>query len=281
MDLGVPGPGPRCQASLSGRRGRRGFWLRPGIGLGTWFLQAGTVAGDRTLDGFGEVVPQVPPVGDLDGQRRALGGAFGVTAAAVPADDLHAGVGVQPGAEGFRGPLGQHVDRPAGVDVDQHGAVDMPLAQGKVIHAEHQRSPALRVGCGADQPQQRRPAGRAGQPAGQPGAGPAAQGQADCLQHSLQAAGAPAVAGGQARHLLGERGLYARPIAAEEAAGLQVNEHFLATGRGIGQVPLVAAVHPLRYHAASQAGRLAGAARASTCTDLPAGTTRSMARPAR
>jgi hypothetical protein len=47
-------------------RGRRGF--------GVWgrVLQAGAVAADGTLDRLGQVVPQVPPVGDLDGQRRSL-----------------------------------------------------------------------------------------------------------------------------------------------------------------------------------------------------------------
>jgi hypothetical protein len=42
-------------------------------------------------------------------------------------------VGIQPGAEGLRGPLRQHVDRPAGLDVDQDGAVDVPLAQREII----------------------------------------------------------------------------------------------------------------------------------------------------
>jgi hypothetical protein len=166
---------------------------------------------------------------------------------------------IQPGAEGFRGPLGQHVDRPAGLDVDQDGAVDVPLAQREVIHAQHQRGLAIRVGGRADQPHQRRAAHRAGQPAGQPGAGPAAQGQRDRGQHGLQAAGPPAVAGGQARYLLRERRLGARRVAAEEPAGLQVDEHFAAAARGVGQLPLVAAVHPPRHRAASCARCLAGA----------------------
>jgi hypothetical protein len=110
----MPGPGAGGQASLAGHRG----WLRPGAGSWWWFLQAGAVAGDSALDGFGEVVPQMPPVGDLGGQRGALGCAFGVAAAAVPADDLHARVGLQPGPEGLRGPLREHVDRPAALDID-------------------------------------------------------------------------------------------------------------------------------------------------------------------
>jgi hypothetical protein len=95
--------------------------------------------------------------------------------------------------------------------------------------------------------------------AGQPGAGPAAQGQRDRLQYGLQVAGPPAIPGGQARYLLGERRLGAVRVAAEEPANLQVNDHFPATAGGISQLPLVAAVHPPRYHPAAGAGCLAGA----------------------
>ena len=109
-----------------------------GVGSQVWrrFLQAGAVPGDGAFYGLGQVVPWMPPIGDLDGQRRARSSVVGVAAAVVPADDLHARVGIQPGAEGFRGPLGQHVHRPAGLDVEQHGPVDMPLVQRKIIHAQ-------------------------------------------------------------------------------------------------------------------------------------------------
>jgi hypothetical protein len=135
----------------------------------------------------------------------------------------------------------------------------MPLPQSEVIDAQHQWSLPRRVRCGADQPQQRRPAGRAGQPAGKPGTSPAAQRQADRLQHGLQAAGPSAIPGGQAGHLLSKRAFGAGVVAAEEPPGLQVNEHLLATARGIGPLPLVAAMHPPRHHPASRAGRLASA----------------------
>jgi hypothetical protein len=87
---------------------------------------------------------------------------------------------------------------------------------------------------------------------------------------SLQAAGPPPVADGQARHLLGERRLGARRVAAEEPADLQVNERLLAAARGVGQLPLVAAVHPSRHRAAPRARSL-----------LSAGPGQHMHRPAR
>jgi hypothetical protein len=79
------------------------------------------------------------------------------------------------GMERLRGPFRQHVHRPAGLDIDQDRAVDVPTAQREVIDAEDLGGAACWVRQGADQPQQRGPAGRARQPPGQPGTGPAAQ----------------------------------------------------------------------------------------------------------
>ena len=131
---------------------------RPGrvrFGLRWLFLQAGAVPGNPALDSLGQVVPQMPAIRDLGGQRRALGSAFRVAPAAVPADHLHARMSVQPGTERLRRPLREHVHRPAGLDVDQHGAVDMPLAQGEIIDTQNVRGAAARIGRGADEPQQR------------------------------------------------------------------------------------------------------------------------------
>ena len=115
--------------------------------------------GDRPLGSLAEVVPQVPAVSDLDRQRRAAGGPVGIAARPVPADDLRAGSGGQPGRERVRGALGQHVDRAAGLHVDQQRAVGMPAAQRELIHSKHgRRVHPGRVWQRADQPDQRHPA---------------------------------------------------------------------------------------------------------------------------
>jgi hypothetical protein len=54
------------------------------------------MAGHQLLDVLSEVVPQVPTVGDLHGQRSTLTGAVGIGAGAVAAHDLDAGVLTQP-----------------------------------------------------------------------------------------------------------------------------------------------------------------------------------------
>jgi hypothetical protein len=77
------------------------------------------VAADRALDGLAEVMPQVPPVGDLNGAGRAAAAAVGVDPGPVPADQLGSRPGRQPRGERVRGPLGEDVDRPAGLNVDE------------------------------------------------------------------------------------------------------------------------------------------------------------------
>ena len=89
----MPGPGPGGQAGLRSWRSLLCCGAR--VWLGDWLAQAGAVPDDGPLDGFGQVVPQMPPVSDLGRQRRARSGALGVAAAAVTADDLRAGASSQ------------------------------------------------------------------------------------------------------------------------------------------------------------------------------------------
>ncbi|MEV6212771.1 hypothetical protein [Kitasatospora sp. NPDC051914] len=74
----------------------------PGTGHGTLifsevegFAQVGAVAADDALDGLGEVVQQVPGVGDLLGLRRTRSGTVAEGSGAVAADRPHFGVVAQ------------------------------------------------------------------------------------------------------------------------------------------------------------------------------------------
>lgn len=79
--------------------------------------------GDAPLGGLAEVVPEMPPVCDLDGLRCTGGGALGEERRPVPAHDLDAGPMGEPGRQARCLPVGQQVDRAAGLDVDENGAV--------------------------------------------------------------------------------------------------------------------------------------------------------------
>ena len=50
------------------------------------------MVGDGALDGVGEVVPDMPPIGHLQRVGCAGPGAIGVDTSPVPADEVHAGM---------------------------------------------------------------------------------------------------------------------------------------------------------------------------------------------
>lgn len=126
-----------CRSAVDRRRRLR---LRGGV-------QAAVVAGDGLLDVLGEVVPQMPPIGDLNSLWRTHTGALGIGVSAIPADDLHAGMPPEPSGEGAGFAVGQNVDRPAGLDVDQHSRIPVPSAEREIIHAQGGERSGL--GCDA------------------------------------------------------------------------------------------------------------------------------------
>jgi hypothetical protein len=211
------------------------------------------VGRDAPLDGLGEVLPQVEPVGDLDRLRHPGPGAVGVGTGAVTADDLDAGMSRQPVRERLGGAAFQQVERRAGLAVDQERAVALAAPEREVVDSEHPRLGRFRVRRGHDQAQQDLPARRDAQGAGEPGGRAAGQRDRDVPQHAGQERGLPRVAGGQARDLLGERLPLAGGAGTEEPADGQPDHHPAPADRGVGEPPRVTAVHPGRHRAAGRA----------------------------
>jgi hypothetical protein len=79
-------------------------------------------------DGLGEVVPDVPPVADLEDIRQRLMYCVGVAGGTVTADDLHTRMLTQPRGKGAGPAVGQDIDPPAGLGVDQDQLVDLKHA---------------------------------------------------------------------------------------------------------------------------------------------------------
>ncbi|MDH6115359.1 hypothetical protein P3T36_007195 [Kitasatospora sp. MAP12-15] len=175
---------------------------------------------DGLLDGFGEVLPDVPPVRDVDRVGGAESPGFGVGGGAVAADHLDARVLGQPAGDCRDGAVGQQVDGPARLDVDQDRRVDVSFAQCELVHAEHARRRRRALREGSYQPQQRGSAHRSGESVCQPGAGAAREHQGHLLQSGLQALAPPPVTEGQTWHLLGERRLRAGLLASPESSDL-------------------------------------------------------------
>ena len=152
------------------------------------------MASHRLLGVFGQVVPQMPAIGDLDRARRAGPGALGVVAGPVPADDSRARMRRQPRLEAGGLPVRQQVDHVPGAHVHQHRPVHLALGQREVIDPEHlRRGRDLRIRRRRDQAQHRR--GVHGDPEGpgQPGGGPPGQLQPEPGQHPQQRDAAPPV----------------------------------------------------------------------------------------
>lgn len=87
--------------------------------------------GDLLADGLGEVVPDMPPVPDLQGVGQNLVHGVGVAGGAVPADDLHTRMLAQPRCKGVGPAVGQDIDTPAGLCLDQDGRVGPGAPQEK------------------------------------------------------------------------------------------------------------------------------------------------------
>ncbi len=147
------------------------------------------------------------------------GGAFGEGGCAVAADDLDAGPLGEPGRRRLRFPVGQEVHwaRCLCLDFDEHSSVDMSLALGVLVHANHARRGGRRVGQRGDQPQQG-PADRRPEGVRHAGVGPAHERKAHRDQSRPQSLGPPPEPAGDPGHLPDEGIARARVLLADEPA---------------------------------------------------------------
>lgn len=83
------------------------------------------------LDGVAQVLPDKPPICDLDRVRGRCGGDRGVGASPVPADHLDALTGGEPAGEGVCLPVFQQVNGCTGLAAHQHTSVHMAALKAK------------------------------------------------------------------------------------------------------------------------------------------------------
>src|SRR5713226_10206286 len=101
------------------------------------FPKTPMLPGHEPLEGLAQVHQQMKAIGYLLHLGCSLPGAFGIRSPAIPADDLHSWMRGQPRGERFRRAVWQEVYPTASLQIDQDGAVLVPLAQGKVIDPQH------------------------------------------------------------------------------------------------------------------------------------------------
>ncbi|GEM_PF-5141753 len=174
------------------------------------------------LQNIGEVVEQVPAVGDLERSRRALACARRVRLLAVAAHHLDLGLPAEPSREGLGLAVRQEFDHMVPLQVDEDGPVDVPTADRPIVPAQLPRERD-------DQ---------AGQPRGPPGVGR-----------------------GDLWESLGEDAPRAREVGAEPAPRVQPDPHRDPAPGHVGERTSVPAVDLRGDFAAGGAGD-GGAARA-------------------
>ena len=128
----------RPQALLARSRPRQGLHRRGGfLRHGTCSLTDGTaVTIHPALQGLPEVAQQVPMIRNLHGIRCPLPHSVGIGAGAVTGDNLDPTVAPQPGRERVYLPVGQQVDDPVALQVDQDGSVVPAAPPRPIIHGQ-------------------------------------------------------------------------------------------------------------------------------------------------
>lgn len=195
-------------------------------------------------------------ISDLD--RIGCGGAYGpgIRTGAVAAPDLGAGMSLKPVGQSGGGAVGQDIDRPAGLDVDEDGAVDVTALEREVVDAEHPRASLNhRFRKGSHEIEQGVHADRALQRPGEAGPGPARQSEADCLKRLALQHAATAITEGETVDLLGEGPARASRAVAPEAADLKVDFDPSAADSLVRYSPALAVVHPRRPRTTTWASR--------------------------
>jgi hypothetical protein len=102
---------------------------------------AAAVRLDLAPDGFAQVVPYMPAVGDLHCVGQGAADRLGVGRGAVTAHDRGARMLTQPRFQSAGRAVGQHVDPLVRLGVDHHGGIAVPPAQSEVVDTDHARHP--------------------------------------------------------------------------------------------------------------------------------------------
>src|SRR6266496_3908240 len=97
----------------------------------------------------------MPAIGDLLRVRRSLLGSICKRASAIPADDLHTRMGLQPLFEGLGFSIRQHVDGNPLFKVDEDRSIAAAPAKAKIVYTQHPRRGHPTLLLLANQPQER------------------------------------------------------------------------------------------------------------------------------
>ena len=192
-----------------------------------------------------EVAQQMPPVRDLDSIWRPLPDAVGVDAGAIARNDLHAWVLLQPRRKALSPAVGQEVEHPVPLQVNEDGPVAVTAPPGPIIDSEHARGRTWhRRGVStARHPQQRVRASGDGQPRRKAGAGLSAADEAEMALQITQPARPARRRLCRLAEALGKGSTQAGRVQAPEASDTNAQHHWTTLPRQVAKRAIVPAVH--------------------------------------
>ena len=94
---------------------------------------------DDSPNGITEVAQQMPTVSNLNRVRRPLANTVGVGAGTVTCDGLNNGVLAKPRGQSVCLSVGQQVNNPIALQIDQNSSVAMAATPGPVIDGKYPR----------------------------------------------------------------------------------------------------------------------------------------------
>jgi hypothetical protein len=109
---------------------------------------------EHLLQGLRQIAQEMKPVGDLRGRRRPGACTLRIRTRPVARNDFNARVLAEPLRQGLRRALGQQGDRLMAFEINQHGAISLAFAEGKIIYAQHAGRRRVRRGLATEEAEQ-------------------------------------------------------------------------------------------------------------------------------
>jgi hypothetical protein len=100
-------------------------------------MQVPPMAEEEPLQGLAQVLHQVEPVDDLHRLWGAVPNPFGVQPTPIPADDLNAGMRLQPLRSGQGRALGEQIQHPMALEITDNRPKASPSPPGPFVKPDH------------------------------------------------------------------------------------------------------------------------------------------------
>lgn len=196
------------------------------------------------LEDLTHVLDQVKPVAYLHRVWCATGGTLHIRHTAIPADHFDARMVKQPLREGISRTFREQIDDVVALEVDENSTVDMPFAEGEVVHPQNARGRLWCWWIATGQTQKGVWADRHALPLGEAGTRCTADFKAKPTLLSAQAACPASIGSDEVWQPFAKGEAWARCGNAEETTCVQLNSHGRLGERQVGQRSLVGAVDP-------------------------------------